>query len=187
MKPALSDQKPAPRTIRRSRQPSFQVGSMSTFKWLASVTLAVTTFPALQAEAHCPGNVGSLRLRLVQRSLIIAPVVINHTGPYDFLVDTGTQITMVDPSLAAELHLKIQGTSAVVVGVGLRTAASLARLDFLEAGSRGIANPLVVVQNLEHLQATDPHIRGILGGISWDNSTCSLTTRTTCFASTTQR
>jgi hypothetical protein len=90
--------------------------------------------------------------------------VINHTGPYDFLVDTGTQITMVDPSLAAELHLKIQGTSAVVVGVGLRTAASLARLDFLEAGSRGIANPLVVVQNLENLQATDPHIRGILGG-----------------------
>jgi hypothetical protein len=90
--------------------------------------------------------------------------VINHTGPYDFLVDTGTQITMVDPSLAAELHLKIQGTSAVVVGVGLRTAASLARLDFLEAGSRGIANPLVVVQNLEHLQDTDPHIRGILGG-----------------------
>jgi len=137
---------------------------MTIFKWFASVTLVTTIFPVLQAEPHCPGNVDSLRLRSVQRSQIIAPVVINHTGPYDFLVDTGTQITMVDPSLAAELHLKIQGTSAVVVGVGLRTAASLARLDFLEAGSRGIANPLVVVQNLENLQATDPHIRGILGG-----------------------
>jgi Aspartyl protease len=137
---------------------------MTIFKWLASVTLATTIFPVLQAEPHCPGNVDSLRLRSVQRSQIIAPIVINHTGPYDFLVDTGTQITMVDPSLAAELHLKIQGTSAVVVGVGLRTAASLARLDFLEAGSRGIANPPVVVQNLENLQATDPHIRGILGG-----------------------
>jgi hypothetical protein len=137
---------------------------MTIFKWFASVTLVTTIFPVLQAEPHCPENVDSLRLRSVQRSQIIAPVVINHTGPYDFLVDTGTQITMVDPSLAAELHLKIQGTSAVVVGVGLRTAASLARLDFLEAGSRGIANPLVVVQNLENLQATDPHIRGILGG-----------------------
>jgi tetratricopeptide (TPR) repeat protein len=93
MKPALSDQKWTPRTVQRSRQPLFQqVGSMSTFKRLASVTLAVTTFPALQAEAHCPGNVSSLRLRLVQRSLIIAPVVINHNGPYDFLVDTGMRI-----------------------------------------------------------------------------------------------
>jgi hypothetical protein len=137
---------------------------MTIFKWFASVTLVTTIFPVLQAEPHCPENVDSLRLRSVQRSQIIAPVVINHTGPYDFLVDTGTQITMVDPSLAAELHLKIQGTSAVVVGVGLRTAGSLARLDFLEAGSRGIANPLVVVQNLENLKATDPHIRGILGG-----------------------
>ena len=137
---------------------------MTIFKWFASVTLVTTIFPVLQAEPHCPGNVDSLRLRSVQRSQIIAPVVINHTGPYDFLVDTGTQITMVDPSLAAKLHLKIQGTSAVVVGVGLGTAASLARLDFLEAGSRGIANPLVVVQNLENLQTTDPHIHGILGG-----------------------
>src|SRR5258705_10302703 len=137
---------------------------MSTFKWFASFVLAATIVPALPAEPHCPGNVASVPLHLTNSHQMILAVSVNHSGPYDFLVDTGTQITMVDPSLAAELHLKIQGTSAVVVGVGLRTAASLARLDFLEAGSRGIANPLVVVQNLEHLQDTDPHIRGILGG-----------------------
>jgi len=82
---------------------------MSIFKWLASVTLAATTLPVLQAKPHCPGNVASLRLRFVQRSQIIAPVTINHTGPYDLPVDTGTQITMIDPSLAAELHLKESG------------------------------------------------------------------------------
>jgi hypothetical protein len=60
MKPALSDQKPAPRTIRRSRQPSFKVSSMSTFKWLASITLAAAILPVLHAEPHCPGNVASL-------------------------------------------------------------------------------------------------------------------------------
>jgi hypothetical protein len=137
---------------------------MSNFKWLASVTLAVTTFPAFQAEAHCPRNVASLRLRLVQRSRIIAPVVINHTGPYDFLVDTGAQITMVDPSLAAELHLKSQDT-AEVVGVGFHTRGSLARLDLLEVGSKAIANPLVVVPDLEPSKEADLHlIRGSLGG-----------------------
>src|SRR5258707_6394490 len=137
---------------------------MAIFKWLASVTLATTIFPVLQAEPHCPGNVASLRFRFVQRSQIIAPVTINHTGPYDFLVDTGAEMTVVDPSLAAELHLKIRGTTVVVVGVGHRTLASFAQLESLEAGSRAIANPLVVVQNLHHLQGTGSHFRGILGG-----------------------
>jgi len=91
------------------------------------------------------------------------PVAINHTGPYDFLVDTGAQVTTVDPALAAELHLRIEGTTGFV-GVGFRTHPSFAHLDILEAGSHAVANPLVIVQNLEHLQAADPHIRGILGG-----------------------
>jgi hypothetical protein len=59
--------------------------------------------------------------------------------------------------------LKIEGTTGFV-GVGFRTRPSFAHLDILEAGSHALADPLVVVQNLEHLQAADPHIRGILGG-----------------------
>ena len=136
---------------------------MSIFKWLASIALAAAILPVVHAEPHCPGNVPSLRLRLVQRSQIIVPVVINHTGPYDFLVDTGAQITTVDPALATELHLKIEGTTGFV-GVGFRTRPSFAHLDTLEAGSHAIANPLVVIQNLGQLQAADPRIRGILGG-----------------------
>jgi Aspartyl protease len=164
MKSALNDQQQESGAIRRCRPPLFpaDVISMSAFKWLASVTLAATAFPVLQAEPHCPGNVASLRVRLVERSQMIAPVTINHTGPYDFLVDTASQITMVDPSLAAELHLKIQGTNGVV-GVGFRALAPFAQLDLLQVGSRAIADPLVAVQNLAHLQATDPDIRGILG------------------------
>jgi hypothetical protein len=136
---------------------------MSTFKWLASIALAAAILPVLHAEPHCPGNAASLRLRLVQRSQIIVPVVINHTGPYDFLVDTGAQITTVDSALATDLHLRIEGTAGFV-GVGFRTRPSFAHLDILEAGSHSVANPLVVVQGLKHLQAADPHIRGILGG-----------------------
>jgi hypothetical protein len=40
----------------------------------------LATVPASYAEPHCPGNVTSLRLRLVQRSQIIVPIKINHTG-----------------------------------------------------------------------------------------------------------
>ena len=136
---------------------------MSIFKSLASFVLAATIVPALHAEPHCPGNVASLRFRLVRRSQIIVPVKINHTGPYNFLLDTGSQATIVDPALAAELHLTMEGTVAFV-GVDFRTHPSFAHLDILEAGSYGTANPLVVVHDLGYLQGADLPIRGILGG-----------------------
>ena len=91
------------------------------------------------------------------------PVVINHTGPYEFLLDTGAGSTIVDPALATELHLKTQG-SAEVVGVGFNTHTSFAYLDLLEAGSHSVANHPVVVQDLQPLQEADLHFRGILGG-----------------------
>jgi len=136
---------------------------MSTYKRLSPIALAATILPVLHAEPHCPGDVAILRFRLVQRSQIIVPVAINRSGPYDFLVDTGAQITTVDPALAAQLHLRIEGTTGFV-GVGFRTRPSFAHLDLLEAGSHTVANPLVVVQNLGNLHTADPQIRGILGG-----------------------
>jgi hypothetical protein len=136
---------------------------MSLIKCLASISLAAITLPTLHSQPHCPGNAASIRFRLDQRSRIIVPVVINRTGPYEFLVDTGTGSTIVDPSLATELHLKTQG-SAEVVGVGFSTQASLAYLDLLEAGSHSVAHHLVVVPDLHPLQPADLHFRGTIGG-----------------------
>ena len=99
---------------------------MTTFKWFASFVLAATIVPTLSAETHCPGNVASVPLRLVNRYQMIVPVSVNHSGPYNFLLDTGSQITMVDASLAASLHLDTQGT-AEVVSVGMHASASFAQ------------------------------------------------------------
>jgi Aspartyl protease len=136
---------------------------VTTLKWLASLVLAATIVPTIAAETHCPGNIASLPFHLVQRSRIIVPVVINRTGPYEFLVDTGTGSTIVDPLLATELHLKTRG-SAEVVGVGFSTAASFAYLDLLEAGSHSVTNHPVEVEDLQPVQAADLHFRGIIGG-----------------------
>jgi len=62
---------------------------MSLIKCLASIILSAMTLPTLHSQARCPGNIASLPFHLAQRSRIIVPLVINHTGPYDFLVDTG--------------------------------------------------------------------------------------------------
>jgi hypothetical protein len=135
---------------------------MTTFKWFASLVLATTIVPALLAETHCPGNVASVPLRLVNRYQTVLAVSINHFGPYEFLLDTGTQITMIDPSLAVELHLDTTG-AAVVRGVGFHESASFTRLDLIEAGSHALANQKVLVYGLLNLRSVDPHVRGILG------------------------
>ena len=135
---------------------------MTTFKWFTSLVLATTIVPALLAETHCPGNVASVPLRLVNRYQTVLAVSINHFGPYEFLLDTGTQITMIDPSLAVELHLDTMG-AAVVRGVGFHESASFTRLDLIEAGSHALANQKVLVYGLLNLRSVDPHVRGILG------------------------
>jgi Aspartyl protease len=140
---------------------------VTTIQWLASASLAVVLFPAalssaLQAEAHCPGNADSIRLRFTGRSLIAVPVRLDNTGPYDFVVDTGTQITTIDPQLAVDLHPKQLGETRVT-GVGTYAHAAYAQLASLQAGTYTFKEPLILVRDLMQIQQTDPHIRGILG------------------------
>lgn len=135
---------------------------MPTFQWFAPLFVAATILPAFAAETRCPGNVASVPFHFVDRYRIVVPVSINHTGPYNFLLDSGTQITMIDAALAAALHLETHG-AAVVTGVGSGRSASYAQLDLLEAGSHAVANQKVLVYDLENLHSAEGHLRGILG------------------------
>ena len=136
---------------------------MSAFKWFASFVLAATIVPALPAEPHCPGNVASVPLHHTNGHQMIVEVSVNHSGPYNFLLDTGTQMTMVDPALATELHLNTQG-SAGVTGVGFLASAPLAQLDLLEVGSHSVASQKVLVFDFQNSHSVDLHLfRGVLG------------------------
>ena len=132
----------------------------SSWPTLASLFLFA---PAAFAGARCPADVASVHVRYIAGSLTIVPVEINHTGPYDFMLDTGSQITMVDPKLASELHLKAEGTAGID-GVGFHARTAYAHLDLIEIGLQAIPQPVAFFQDISHLQATDPHIRGVLGG-----------------------
>jgi hypothetical protein len=135
---------------------------MSVFKCLLLASLISQTLPAAHGEAHCPGNVASLTLRLVQGALIIVPIEINHSGPYDFVVDTGAQVTTIEPSLAAELGVKAQGTTGVG-GVATYARTDYSHLDLIEAGQHSVPNTIAVIQEMTQLIEADSRIRGILG------------------------
>ena len=94
---------------------------------------------------------------------MIVAVSVNHSGPYDFLLDTGTQFSMIDPTLATELHVKALQDSIPVAGMGFQSTASTAQLDYLAIGSYGVANLETVVYNLQSLRSHDLRVRGILG------------------------
>jgi hypothetical protein len=127
-----------------------------------AASLATVTLSALHAEPRCPGNVASLALRRIQDDLIVVQVRINRTGPYDFLVDTGSQITTVDPVLASDLHLRIEGTTGVS-GVATQSRSAFAFLDLIEVGSHWVPQSLAVIQDIAEFKAADPRLRGILG------------------------
>jgi hypothetical protein len=115
-----------------------------------------------RAEAHCPGNIAGLHPRLVAGALLIVPVKINQFGPFDFMVDTGSQLNVIDPALAAQLQVKSQAKVGLVAAATV-FRASVVVLDSLETGSMSVAKPLAAVQDLGPLQAADPRIRGVLG------------------------
>ena len=125
------------------------------------ISFAATTFPT-HAAAHCPGNAASIPLRVVQSSLIVVPVQINHSGPYDFLVDTGAQISTVDRSLAAELHLKIEGVTGLG-GVATYSRSDWTTLELLQSGASSVTNSLALIRDIPQLSGTNSRIRGILG------------------------
>jgi hypothetical protein len=118
--------------------------------------------PFLYAKAQCPGNVASLHVRIIERSLVVVPVKINYSGPYDMVLDTGAQVTTIDPALSTELHLSADGTAGVI-GAGVYERDALIRLELLEVGSQVVERTVALVGDLRQLQASDKNIRGILG------------------------
>ena len=135
---------------------------MTSVKYLVWIAFAVALVPALRAGTHCPGDVASVPLRLVNGYQMIVKVSINHSGPYEFLLDTGTQFTMIDPSLAADLHLDSTG-SAQVTGNGFHTTSFTVELDRLEVGPHAVDNLEAFVFDVQNVRPHNPNLRGILG------------------------
>ncbi|HLY42859.1 MAG TPA: aspartyl protease family protein [Terracidiphilus sp.] len=57
--------------------------------------------PAVRGEEHCRGNVASIRSRFVEHSIVIVPVMVNDSGPYDWRVLVqNANIQLLGPPIA---------------------------------------------------------------------------------------
>lgn len=92
------------------------------------------------------------------------PVLVSGHGPYNFLLDTGTQVTLIDPTLSSTLHIKNKDGAVVLGGMGLKASATKQQVDSIELDSHKVAALTVVMYDLTKLQdSSDTRIMGILG------------------------
>jgi len=121
--------------------------------------LAAATLVLLSAPLRAADEIG---FRLARKQLVIVPVLVEGQGPYEFLLDTGSTMSVVDLALASDLGLKpLQETV-------LRTASGIeripvARVERLDVGSRSAQIVLVLCSEMNGVRSLDENIRGILG------------------------
>ena len=132
------------------------------FNFLAALLSCAICLPAGAAiadQTEPTAKIVTVRVKLDDLSMIIVPISINGSGPYDFMLDTGCSKTIVDQKLAEKLHLLRVGEGTVV---GVLASAKMA---VVHANSISIAGAEVSggdVYSSEHLTTTGK-VLGVLG------------------------
>ena len=103
-----------------------------------------------------------LRFRLVRDTMIVVSLMANNEGPFDFVLDTGADTTVVDACLASKLSLASLSRIQQATLAGSQTL-TVSRLANLGTGSAQIENLPVLVQDLAELRKMDSQIEGIAG------------------------
>ncbi len=94
--------------------------------------------------------------------LVILPVNINKSGPYDFMLDTGATSTIVQPSLAEKLGLRPTDRIILETVAGERTVPRC-HPESIAIGDTVVAHPEVLVTDVTELQRIDRRIQGVIG------------------------
>lgn len=121
---------------------------------LATVGLASTSQARVDDQPIAPdlADPGTelLQLEEERNKRLTLPVSIEGQGPFDFLIDTGSQATVVTHEVNERLGLTHAGT-AIVVGMASREEVELVELDGLQFGSRiidGLTAPVLDRSNI---------------------------------------
>jgi predicted aspartyl protease len=129
-------------------------------KLVASFLLLVCA--PLAIAAPDPAATTNLPVRTIGGYLMVVSVSINDRGPFDFLVDTGTNTTLIDPDLAKELGLTPKDNLQLA---SLASATNVPRYYFqtFRVGPASVSNQEALAVPLPQLAALDHNIRGVLG------------------------
>jgi predicted aspartyl protease len=103
-----------------------------------------------------------IHFRLAHNALVVVPVMVGKEGPYDFVLDTGANTSIVDPGIAAHLAMVPIDTVPQTTLAGIR-ALRRGFVPALSIGAMHVESVEVVVKDLSELRNLDPRIVGIAG------------------------
>jgi predicted aspartyl protease len=103
-----------------------------------------------------------MQFRLVRNTVIVVPMMAGGEGPFDFVLDTGADTTIVNPSLADKLSLSSLSHIQQTTLAGSQ-ASSVSRIASLGSGGVQVKNLPVLVHDLAEIRKMDPQIQGIAG------------------------
>ena len=93
---------------------------------------------------------------------MIVQAAVDGVGPFNFLLDTGTTRTVIDPALAQQLSAPVLGDVAVTGALHQRQD-KLVLLKELQLGEASVSTLGAVVDKIARQKLLAPGIRGVLG------------------------
>jgi predicted aspartyl protease len=124
-----------------------------------STPLTVLLLAAVPA-AVAGDTTSELRFQLLEDGTIIVPVTINGTGPFRFMLDTGSTRTVVSAKLTKELRLPVVAQSVLITPSG-RDLGVLVQLNRLAIGDSDQFSVKALIGPPEHFTADT--IDGLIG------------------------
>lgn len=102
------------------------------------------------------------KFKLLRGYMIVIPVTVNGAGPYEFLLDTGSNTTLIDAEFARALRLRPIDRIELMTVAGSQIVPR-ARLESVAIGAKSAADVEAVFSDLREARAISQEICGVLG------------------------
>lgn len=104
----------------------------------------------------------AVKFKLTENHWIVATVLVGGKGPFDFLLDTGANVTVMTPELARQLAIRPTARASLLTIAGSQIVP-YSLLPSLSLGPRTVENLEVIHSELPEMRSLNPGICGILG------------------------
>jgi len=122
--------------------------------------VTVSSSAALAAQPQQSKGLVGFHLR--DKYLIVVEATVNGMGPFSFLLDTGSTHTVIDPSLARQLHAPVVGEASLTTVSDVRMD-KMARLQEVRVGDSAASELGAVIDKMDQVKLKAPGVRGVLG------------------------
>jgi predicted aspartyl protease len=131
------------------------------FSQIVLLLICASNLHATATAAPAPTEV-TARIKIVNDYLIVVPITINGSGPYDFLLDTGSNNTILDQKLGDDLALP-HGKATTIFGANGSMSLSSVYADSLSMAAATVDGKALSLFSSANLRSLPRKVRGILG------------------------